>query len=102
GWAVSSTIASGHGVAVGAQAGARAGGGGGAPRGPPPGRAGPPRGGGPAPPPRARGPGGPPTATPWPEAIVLDTAQPIEGSIRTALDAWRGAVVPAAAAVRRG
>ncbi|MGY1948854.1 hypothetical protein ACW9G9_36185 [Nocardia asiatica] len=42
------------------------------------------------------------TATPWPEAIVLDTAQPIEGSIGTALDAWRGAVVPAAAAVRRG
>ncbi|UGT67825.1 AAA family ATPase [Nocardia gipuzkoensis] len=42
------------------------------------------------------------TVTPWPEAIVLDTAQPIEGSIGTALDAWRGAVVPAAAAVRRG
>ncbi|MGY2124239.1 bifunctional aminoglycoside phosphotransferase/ATP-binding protein [Nocardia gipuzkoensis] len=41
-------------------------------------------------------------ATPWPEALVLDTAQPIEGSIGTALDAWRGAVVPAPAAVRRG
>ncbi|MGY2059749.1 bifunctional aminoglycoside phosphotransferase/ATP-binding protein [Nocardia gipuzkoensis] len=42
------------------------------------------------------------TATPWPEAIVLDTEGPIESSISAASDAWRGTVVPAPAAVRGG
>ncbi|WP_328821051.1 bifunctional aminoglycoside phosphotransferase/ATP-binding protein [Nocardia sp. CY41] len=42
------------------------------------------------------------TAAPWPEAITLDTTQPIEASIATALRAWRGAVAPAYDAVLPG
>lgn len=41
-------------------------------------------------------------AAPWPEAIVLDTTQPIEASIATALPAWRDAAVPTPDAVMPG